>query len=355
MRKQISKILALALVLGFGASFCLLNPTFAEDESKSLTPIDSSSTSISISPISKVLELSSESKYSDSFEIKNEGSDKIKVEVHAAPYSYVYSEEDQAYKLGFNTDNHYTQIARWVSFKAENGNWEKETTFHIDGDKSINVEYMISTPSGIPAGGQYAVIFAHALSSDTYNQSGIKTEASPGLILYGRSTEGEALQTAEISDLKIEQSVTKNGETRDNIFASAKIKNTGNVDFTATGILKVDAIIGSGSYETFKTQNENGETANGQSASTSGGSARVSIIPETELSVSDEWPDTPGFGIYRVTWTVMAGDKTETIEKIVFINPLPIIIAIIILLTIIIISVIIVIRKRKERRSRLAV
>lgn len=341
-----------------GASFCLFGTTFAEEENSANDDSSTNGTSISISPVSKVLELSSESKYDNSFEIKNTGNEKIKVEVYSAPYSYTYSEEADSYLLGFSRENNFTQIIRWLTFKSESGNWEEKTTYSIEPNKAINVEYRISTPSNIPAGGQYAVIFAHALSNELgSNESGIKTEASPGLIVYGRSTEGEQITTAEIKDMKIEQSITVNNETRNNFYASAKVKNTGNIDFSAVGIMKVDAIIGAGSYETFKTDSNDpdGENADANKSSTSGGNARVSIIPETELLVSDEWKDSPSFGIYRVTWTVTAGDETQTIEKIIFVNPLPLIIITIIVLTIIIISVTIVIRKRKERRSRLAV
>ena len=109
------------------------------------------------------------------------------------------------------------------------------------------------------------------------------------------------------------------------------------MDFSAKGVLKVEPILGGASYET------------------EGSGAMVSIIPETELTVTDEWADSPSFGIYKVSWTVTAGQETETVEKIVFVNPLPFIIITIILLTAATILIIIRVRKRKERRSRLAV
>lgn len=332
MKKTSFRILALTLILALGVSFCLAAPSFAEEEKTESV----AGTNISLSPVSKVLSLASSSKYDDSFEIKNQGDNNMDVEVHASPYSYVYSSDDDAYKLGFNTENNYTQIARWISFRDANGKWSDNPIFSIPAKSSLNVEYRITTPDNIPAGGQYAVIFAHTLTG-VVAENGIKTEASPGLVVYGRSTEGEATIVPEISDIKFERRTDeKTGKTND-FRAMAKVKNNGNVDFNASGKLKVDAIIGSGGYET--------ET----------GRASISIIPETELIVSDEWEDAPSFGIYRASWTVTAGDKTETIEKIIFVNPLPIIIIAIILLTILIVVLIIVIRKRKERRSRLVV
>lgn len=335
MKKIIIRIMSLALLLGIGAGFWFVNPVTAEEGEPSEEA--NAGTSISLSPVSKVLDLSSNSKYDDTLEVKNDGKTDMEIEVYAAPYSYVYSEEDDAYKLGFSNENNFTQITRWITFKDNGGSWVKKANYTIKPGDTLKVDYQITTPDNIPAGGQYAVIFAHTLSGST-SASGIKTEASPGMIVYGRSTEGETVISAEISDAKVERKVNEESK-HENFFASAKVKNTGNVDFSAVGNLKVDPIIGGGSYET----------------ASSGNNARISVIPDSELVVSDEWEDSPSFGIYRVIWTVTAGEETETIERIVFVNPLPLIIIVILLLTIITIWIIIKVRKRKERSSRLAV
>ena len=336
MKKTLIRIVLLALAFGVGASFCFMN-TVAAEEGESSENSDPG-TSISLSPVSKVMDLSSNSKYNDTLEIKNDGTSNMDIEVYAAPYSYVYSEEDDVYKLGFSNENNYTQITRWITIKDSGGSWVNKANYTVKPGDTLKVDYRITTPDNIPAGGQYAVIFAHTLSGST-TASGIKTEASPGMIIYGRSTEGESIVSAEISDAIVERRV--NDESKhENFFASAKVKNTGNVDFSAVGVLKVEPIIGGGSYETGST----------------GNNARISVIPESELVVSDEWEDSPSFGIYKVTWTVTAGNAEPTIvEKIVFVNPVPFIIITILLLTIITIVVIIKVRKRKERSSRLAV
>lgn len=327
--KKIKTIL-LALVIMVGMVVCLNGATYAEEET------GVGGTKISISPVSNMLSISSKSEYDAKFEVKNSSDSKMEVEVYAAPYSYVYSEDEDSYKLGFNNENNYTQIARWITFKADDESWKDKVTYTIDPNATREIDYKITTPNNIPAGGQYAVIFAHTLNG-VMSSSGIRTEASPGLIVYGRSTEGDAVVSSEVRDMKIEQSITDGNGTRNNFYATAKVKNTGNIDFGAFGKMTVSPIIGGSSYE---TPPEN---------------ARISVIPESELAVSDEWTESPGFGIYKVTWTVTAGEESETIERIVFVNPLPFIIITIILLTIIIGLVIIVVRKRKERRSRLNV
>ena len=293
-------------------------------------------TSISLMPVSKVLQISSNSSYDDHITVNNDGDEKMDIEVYAAPYSYVYSESENVYKLGFSHQNNFTQITRWITFQDKNGEWKDKVQYSIPAHESLNVNYKITTPNDIPAGGQYAVIFAHTLTAVT-SENGIRTEASPGMVIYGHSDEGEVRVSANISDMKIKLGTGEDNNKNSNFFASAKVKNDGNTDFSAVGKLKVDSILGGGSYE---TPNDRG---------------RISVIPETELTVQDEWENSPSFGIYKVTWTVSAGDTSETIETIIVVNPLLFIIIIAIVLTIIIVWITIVVRKRKERRSRLAV
>lgn len=328
MKNRISKLLCIValLVAVFGLGINIAN-TYAEGEEEKAET--TGGTSISLTPVSKILQIASDKVYDESFEVTNDGDAAIKVEVYAAPYSYVYSDEEDLYKLGFTNENNYTQITRWISFKDSNGNYVERPTFSIEPHKSLKIDFKISTPSNIPNGGQYAVIFAHTLSS-TVSGSGIRTEASPGMVVYGRSSEGESIVSSEISDLKINQ-------VDGNIVASAKVKNTGNVDFNARGVLKVEPIIGFSSYETP----ENG--------------GRLSVIPDAELVLSNAWEETPGFGLFKASFEVKVGEKTEKIEKVIIRMPLFVMVIIIILLTILIIWIIITVRKRKERRSRLAV
>ena len=332
MKSYISKISAFLAAVTLGLSFCS-GAVFAEGEENNAdsgTP----ATSVSISPVSKILQLSANSNYEDKFTVTNNGGEKMPFEVYASPYSYTYSESEDAYKLGFNNENNYTQITRWVTFKDVNGNYVEKANFTAEPNSTVDVYYKISTPASIPAGGQYAVLFAHTLSG-TVNASGIKTEASPGLVIYGRA-EGDTIVTSEISNLEIKDKVTVDGDVKTQISGTGKVKNTGNVDFMASGKLKVTGIFGISYYETPASSTR----------------ARISVIPESELVVSDTWDETPYFGLFNVSWTVDAAGNTETFSKMVLIMPLPIIVLMILLLTIIIIWIIMLIRKRKERRAK---
>jgi hypothetical protein len=274
--------------------------------------------------------------------VTNDSEQVTTVSVYPKPYSYVYSEQDDDYKLGFSHENTYTQISRWITIQDASGNYVAEATYELQPHENKSIAYKITTPDGIPAGGQYAVIFVQTVSKKT-ETSGINTEASAGMVIYGHSTEGETITSASFRDLSIERGVVtgmdENGKKimRDNFYGTAKVKNEGNTDFYARGVLKATPIIGFSSYET------------------PGNEGTVSIIPESERIVADEWEDRPDFGIYNITWTVTAADKTESISRVVLlISPLSGFL-IILCLTLIIVGIIIFIKKRKERRSRLAV
>jgi len=331
MRKNISRWLCVfsLVALIFGCSFMLGSSSYADEEEGGEEEKAPTGTSISITPVSKILQIASDQVYKETFTVNNDGDSEMKIEAYAAPYSYVYSDEEDLYKLGFTNENNYTQITRWITFKDPKGNYVERANYTIEPHGSVEITFKISTPSSIPDGGQYAVIFAHTISS-TVSASGIRTEASPGLVVYGRSIEGESIISPEISDVKI-------SEVDGNIVGSAKIKNSGNVDFNARGVLKVDSIIGFGSYET--PQN----------------TGRLSVIPDAELVLSNAWEETPAFGIYKATFTVTIGETTETTERIIVRMPLFVMVSIIILLTFLTIWIIIRVRKRKERRSRLAI
>ena len=336
MRSIIQKLAVIAFAAVLGVAFVGAN-SYAEGE-ESGNNSSQGGTSISISPVSKILQISANSVYEDSFKITNNSNSPMNFEVYAAPYSDTYSEEDDTYKLGFSRENTFTQISRWITFKQADGSYAEKATFTAEPNANVEVSYKISTPESIPGGGQYAVIFAHTLSAST-NASGIRTEASPGLVVYGRS-DGETNMSSEVSDLKISQTMTVDNNEKTIINGSGKVKNTGNVDFMASGKLKVTGIFGNVYYET-------------DSASTR---SRVSIIPESELTVSDSWDETPFFGMFNVEWYIKTGaEMSETITKFVVIMPPVIIVSVILIFTIIIVLIIIVIRKRKERRSKFMV
>ncbi len=333
MKSYLSK--ALVALAVFGLALFGGTSVFAEgDEENSQSELKDAATSISISPVSKILKLVPDTTYENVLNVTNNSSSPMDFEVYAAPYSYLYSESENIYKLGFNNETAYTQITRWITFQTTDGGYATKATYTAEPGQTVAVTYKISTPSSIPAGGQYAVVFAHTLSSSTLS-NGIRTEASPGLVIYGRA-DGETVYSSEISSLEIRKTVGAGDSVKNLINATARVKNTGNVDFMAYGKLKVTGVFGKVYYET-------------PDASTK---SRTSVIPDVELEVSDSWDDTPFFGLFNVEWTVDAAGKSETITTTILILPAVIVVTMILLLTIIAIWIIIMVRKRKERRAK---
>lgn len=340
MKKRIIKTaLAVMMLLGVGVIF--VGGAYAEGE-ENASGNNEVQASLTLSPVSKTLQISSNSVYDDTITVTNDSEQVTTVAIYPKPYSYVYSEQDDDYKLGFSHENTYTQISRWITVADAAGNYVSQTNYDLQPHESKTISYKITTPDGIPAGGQYAVIFVQTVSKKTEG-SGINTEASAGMVIYGHSTEGETITSSSFRDVSIERGVVtgmdENGKNivRDNFYGTAKVKNEGNTDFYARGILKATPIIGFSSYET------------------PGNEGTVSIIPESERVVADEWEDRPDFGIYNISWTVIAGEHTESIERVVLlISPLSGFL-IILCLTLIIIGIIMLVKKRKERRSRLAI
>lgn len=347
----LTAILVAALSLG------TLGLVHAEDESESEEPT-AGQISISISPVTEEFQLNSNSMYEGVLNVTNAGSEPFDFEVFSAPYSFSMSETNNGYTPNYTNENSYTQIARWITIKDQAGNYvssvkdeegTEHPTFSAAPGETVAVEYRINTPDNIPAGGQYAALFAQTLPKES-NSSGINALANLGMKVFGRSEEGEAVQSADIYDLAIKNTIEKETDVEENgqtvqktttlghINASAMVKNTGNLDFSAKGVLKVTDIFGAGVY--YETPE---------------GAAQVSIIPESELPISDEWQDTPSIGLYRVNWTVTAGEDVKSIETVILLMPPYVIIITIILLTIIIVWIIMMVRRRKERRSRFTV
>lgn len=332
-RHRVAPFLGILAVFGLIFSSFSAFDAHAED--------DTPTTGISISPVSNIVSVSANDEYENTLNVTNNGSSDLTFEVYAAPYTYTKNDETGDYNLNFTNETTYSQIIRWITFKDDSGAWVETATYTIAPNETKEVEYKITTPASIPDGGQYAVIFAHTLSNSSSTSSGVKTEASPGMILYARGN-GETIQTAVISDLKIAKTIESkndNGvvDVKNHINASAKVRNDGNTDFNATGIMKVESIFG---FSTYETDLKEKSTAN------------ASVIPEAEMTVRDEWEDTPFMGVFKVTWTVSAAGEEQSIDQVVFILPASVIIIFIILLTIIIVWIIFIVRKKKERKSR---
>ena len=325
MKKHLTRILAVAFALVASIAAPVAS-VFAEEEA------EKPAIWLQISPVAKRFQLDPKAELTDKINVDNIGSKKFKFRVYATPYTIA----NEAYEVNFEKETNRTQISRWISFnqnpsakKDSEKVWKNEVTFELDPNGRQEVEYRISVPSDIPAGGQYATIFAESIPEDAIETTGVRTVSRVGMILYG-STSGETVEKAEIKNFSM-KSVLSSGK----ITAEVDIANTGNTDFSASMAMKIDKIIG-GTVAEINTPYQ--------------------IIPDSpDRHAVLEWDDTPMFGIFKVKTTVTALDQVYEEEKIVLVLPLFIVIIMLVLLTIIIAWLIILIRKRHAQKSRLIV
>lgn len=324
MIKRFTRVLA-AFAVVLGSLFAVAPTAYAADDESS----EESKPAIwlQISPVSNKVVLIAGEDNDYSFTVSNIGSEDFGYHVYASPYSV----SDEDYNVSFSNESNRTQISRWIEFYQEDGTLSKEAHFTIKKGEKQTVRYRISVPDSIPAGGQYATIFAESDEVEgDITSSGIKTVSRVGLIVYGH-TDGDTIDEAKITDFGFQTFMTSG-----KISASSRVENNGNTDFEAVYELDIQSLFGKQLF--LKSSSYN-------------------ILPDTARRVTTEWEETPLLGLYKVRYKVSAlnGSVTEEKTKIVVIMPIFVIILSIILLTLIIVWVIILVRKRKERKSRLLV
>ncbi len=325
MKKHLIKTLAVVLAL-VASAVAPVTSVFADEGG------EKPAIWLQISPVAKRFQLDPKAELTDKVNVDNIGSKKFKFRVYATPYTIA----NEAYEVNFEKETNRTQISRWISFnqntsakKDSEKVWKNEVTFELEPNGRQEIEYKINVPKDIPAGGQYATIFAESIPEDSISATGVRTVSRVGMILYG-TTSGETVEKAELKNFTM-KSILNSGK----ISAEVDIANSGNTDFSAKIAMKIDKIIGGTVAEI---------------------DAPYQIIPDSpDRHAVLEWEDTPMFGIFKVKTTITALDQKIEEEKIVLVLPIFIIIIMLVLLTIIIAWLIILIRKRHAQKSRLIV
>ena len=315
----VSKTSVLGLLIG-GFALCMTffggGAVFAEGEE------NIPATRMQISPVSNRISISPNQEIIDKFTIANTGSSDFKYKVYAAPYSVT----NENYGQNFSTQNDYTKITSWISFRVPGGEWSNEPTFSIGKGEKQTIEYRINAPQDIPAGGQYATLFAESADGNNENgsNSGIKTSSRVGLILYA-GVSGDTRREGAIEDFNFSHFLLGG-----KIEATTKAKNTGNIDFNINYAFEIQSLFGKTLFEKKEGQ---------------------IVLPGTERRITQKWDDTPWIGIFKVHYraAVLGDVRDET--AVVFVIPLFVIIILILFLTILTIWTIMVIRRVKERKK----
>lgn len=255
--------------------------------------------------------------------ITNDGATALTYRLYVAPYSV--QGEDNNLDFSSNAITTRTQIARWMTVQNADGEYVSEARYTIQPGESQTIGYRIDVPEDIPAGSQYAVIFAQILGG-TDDGSSVETVGQVGSVISGRSTSGDTHEAAEISEVEFTRFAFSGPLT-----AKATIKNTGNTDFAAHYTYTAKTFFGKELY----TREE-----------------LIPAYPEAEYHVDVTWEDVPFVGIFQVEFSILAAGETWTETHVVVIMPVIIMILVILLLTVIVAWIIIITRKRKERKTR---
>lgn len=268
--KQIILSGTLAILASCSALFGLSAQVLA-DEQKDLGLV--------LSPADAHLEIKANQSYAKNFKIRNSSSDEIHFKVYAAPYSVSGSN----YEQNFAKETNYTQLSRWISFE--------QTEYALKANEEVNITYNVKTPNSIPAGGQYAAIFAETYT-DENESSGVVINRRVGQLFYAKG-DGETKEKAEILHNQINFL-----QTSQPLKATSQVKNGGNTDFSANIKLEVSGILGGKTYEN---------------------TASHLILPETEREMIITWDNAPFLGIFNVKQTITALGETSEQSGLVFV------------------------------------
>ena len=271
-------LLAVAFALLLGSQTVL--PAHANDEEKAAY-------SQLINPAKNYLELNPGDVRTDSFDIYNTGLNPFSIHVYAMSFQ---TQGDDYQFLDYNSENIYSQIRNWITFEQE--------YYDIAPGDFVRVNYTVTVPDDVPAGGQYSAIMSELIRDD---DSAINTINRVSMILYA-TVNGE---THLDGYGKILENSINTFFTEPPIFVSSLVKNEGNVHATATYILNIYPLFSNDPAYT----NENSPFES-------------TVLPETSRLNTITWKGAPALGIFRAVSTISFMGETSTTEKIIFICPI---------------------------------
>ena len=242
---------------------------------------------LQISPVRLDLDLEPGTTSTGTFEVQNSGLKAYDFVLGVDPYSVT----DENYSIDSETRTAYTDIVDWITFSQNEG--------HVEPNQNQEITVTVTVPDDVPAGGQYAMIYAEMVRNDEPESTGVAVNHRVALLVFSE-VEGNTRREGQVLETKI-PTILFNPP----ITATSLVENTGNVHATAYYTLQVFPLFGD---EEVYTNEENPAT--------------LTILPETQRFNSISWDGAPQLGIFRVRETVTILDDTQTIEKIVFLCPI---------------------------------
>lgn len=286
MAKKFKLFLAAVLAaVTFGAYTVICNNiAYAEDTTRNAIHLQ-------VSPTKQKISLTPGASYVGTFKVHNAGAAPFHYSVSATPYSVT----NENYSPDYTGLTNYTQIADWVTFDKETG--------YLQPGEIAEVAYTVNVPKDAPAGGQYAALMAQTSDGNDENAT-VAVVHRVGMILYA-AVPGETRESGEIIKNNVNSFYFNPPLT-----VSSLVKNTGNVEQTATYTVKI--------YPLFSNEAvfSNEEKTDKEKS--------LDVIPDTSRFNSITWEGAPHIGIFKVTQIIdFAGqEENREVTKYVLICPI---------------------------------
>lgn len=238
--------------------------------------------SIVLSPVSKRYDINAGASTTDTFKVINDGKVAYDFVVYARPYSV----STESYQPDFVSKPQNADAYKWVQFD--------KPSYHIEPGQTIDVPYTIRVPKGSTPGGHYGVLFAETQPSGDTQGNVVKRTKRVGAILYmsvkGDVRTGGRLESVDVPFFQFNRPLT----------TAQRVKNSGNIDFTANTAMTVYDVFGG---VKFKTTRE------------------YPVLPSTIRRAVVEWPDPSWIGLYKVDLTTSVLDTTASSTHYVLFVP----------------------------------
>lgn len=307
-------LVAILAAVTFGAYTFICNDiAYAEGEKNAIH--------LQVSPTKQKISLAPGSSYVGTFKVQNVGAAEFNYSVYATPYSVV----NENYSPNYEGLTNYTQIAEWITFDT------KTATGKLQPGTSVDVAYTVNVPKDAPAGGQYAALMAQTEDGNDANAT-VAVVHRVGMILYA-AVPGDTRETGEII-----KNTVNTFYFNPPLTVSSLVKNTGNVEQTATYNVKIYPLFSNEAV--FSTEEKEDKEK------------QLDIIPDTSRFNSITWEGAPRIGIFSVEQTIEFAGQVSTNKKLVLICPLWLLFVIFAMLFFIIFWLVSRARDRKRQAAR---
>lgn len=264
--------ISLIAIMAIGVTFLIPKSVLAEELKSEIT----------MSPAQDTIELKAGQSFEGSFKIYNTGDTDFEFTVSASPYSV----EGEDYQQDFETKTKQTYLADWIKF-------EKEEYF-LKVKEHVVVNYTVNVPKEIPAGGQYAVLFAE---TEGTSSSSIMSTKRVGMLLHARTDVNPILEG------KVEAPKIPAIKFDSHLNIKQIIENTGNTDFDTTINIKAETIFGREVYNSTRPNTK--------------------VLPRSRRAIEVKWDSAPVLGLLKISLTTNFLDKTfEYSGWTLFISPI---------------------------------